>query len=184
MTAPTSLANGGVSCAGQAPEPSKQAALAQFQEGDDNGMAVWDETSRAIRTSIDETTDEGRRLCSRVLMGADMKIRNAAGQTHPIIAFFAHGVMLKTPIAGEIVPKIRLVMIRQDGKTISTLSEPCIKAFAYLARCKGAGPWREPLWIEVREFPTGEGKSYCSLCEVAPPGESAGADAPAKKGKA
>lgn len=149
---------------------SPPTALVQYQEGDEYGMAMWDSATNAIRTSIDDSQAEGRRLVSKCIMAADLGIRNAAKQVHEIVGYFCHGVTLKTPIEGELVPKLRLVMIRADGKTISTFSEPCIKAFAYLVRKLGQTPWKETLYIEVVEIPLGGEKSYCNLREVLPPG--------------
>lgn len=131
-------------------------------------MATWDTAASAYRTNIDGRQPTGRRMVSRCLSTADMKIRNAAGQRHNIVAFYAHGVVLTDKETGEVTPRIRLVMVRDDGKTISTFSEPCINAFSAIVRHLDNGPIDPPLCIEIREWPLGEGRSYCDLREVEP----------------
>jgi Phage Single-stranded DNA-binding protein len=129
-------------------------------------MARWDAGAQAVRTSIQISTPRGRALVSRCMETADLGIRNAAGQTWEIVDYYAHVVDLEIEDTGEVVTKIRLVMVCTDGKTISTVSEPCIKAFAFLASCYGQGPWNPPILIRVKENKGKRGHTYCTLSEV------------------
>lgn len=129
-------------------------------------MARWDQTSRAMKTSIDPREQRGRALISQCMEAADLNIRNAAGQIWPIVDFFAHEVELLVEETGEMTRKIRLVMVCSDGRMISTVSEPCIRTFAMLSQFYGPGPWEPPVMIRVREHKGKNGHTYCTLAEV------------------
>lgn len=132
-------------------------------------MARWDEKSKVMKTSIDDSKPEGRRLVSRCLAGADMKIRNAAGRRHRMVHFFAHVVLLQPKAEGELpTPKIRAVIVLDDGKTISTMSGPCIDGLAYIVNRAGPGPYDPPIEIEIKEVPMTAEQSYCVLFEAEP----------------
>ena len=132
----------------------------------EGGIAMWDEAAPLVRTNYDEGSKEGRIKISQGMFAADMKIRNAAKTVHKIVGYVAHAVNLATGVPGEILPRVRLVMFRDDGKTISTMSIPCVRSFAYIAAHAKPEDWQNGIEIDVQEFPLEGGKSYCNLREV------------------
>lgn len=149
-------------------EREHESTVPARMETHDGVMARWSAASKAVKTSIDPKTPRGRAAISKCMASADKKIRNAVGDIHDIVDYFAHVVELADVNSGEVGLRIRLVMVKSNGQTISTFSKACVEAFGFLAQFMGPGPWEPPLRITIKEQPGSNGHTYCELQEVAP----------------
>lgn len=129
-------------------------------------MAKWDAAATVVKTSLDVKKPRDRALITQCLDQADKNILAAAGETHEVVDYFAHVVELPNQDDGEIVAKIRLVMIRKDGVKISTVSEPFIKTFAAIVAMLGATPWNPPPLIRVNLRKGKSGFNYATCVEM------------------
>ena len=164
-------------------EQSAASAQAMATETHDGVMARWTNASKAVRTSIDPKQPRGRAMISKCMAAADKKIRNAVGDVHDIVDYFAHVVELADVQTGEVGMRIRLVLVKANGQTISTFSKACIEAFGFLAQFMGPGPWSPPMRIMIREQPGSNGHTYCELQEVMPEADPEHAQSPPQKKK-
>lgn len=162
-------------------EPAQPLVKVDEPDQPDFGL-TWDASSSVLRSGIDPTDPRGRALITQAFSKADKGIRNVAGTRIAVVNFVAHVVTLLDKQTFEVVQKIRLVMMLEDSTTVSTVSEPCVKTFAFISHYAGKCPWSPPIILEVKEVATEGGKSYCTLKEIYT--EPATQPPPAKNGKA
>lgn len=146
-------------------QPAEPARVFQA-ETDDGLIAQWSSAATAVSTNIDTKSDQGRALVTRCLSNADMKSRNAVGQILEAVAYFAHVIEVPDKKTGEILKKVRVVLVLNDGRTFSTTSKSCVRCVALIAASKNGKPWNPPILLEVREFPLEDGASYCDMREI------------------
>lgn len=137
------------------------------EESDSGIMARWSEAAIAVVTNIKQDTPKGRALATRCLASADLKTRNVVGQKIAATHFFAHTVEVTNTDTGEISKKVRVVLLLIDGRTVSTTSKACVRCLSVIAQHTKGKEWNPPIVLEVREFPTDNGQSYCDMREVA-----------------
>jgi hypothetical protein len=119
---------------------------------DDDILTQWDNSATRLRCSIDDSTPAGRQLVSRLFLKADKPMADAIGAVMPVKNFLAHACTVADLNTGELIQKIRLCLMLDDGTTVDTMSAPFIKGFAYLANRFGVGPWDPCLMIEAKKL--------------------------------
>jgi hypothetical protein len=136
------------------------------EESDSGIMARWSDAAIAVVTNIQQQTPKGRAIATRCLASADLKTRNVVGQQIRATHFFAHTVEITNTDTGEITKKVRVVLVLEDGRTVSTTSKACVRCLSVIAQATKGKAWDPPIILEVREFPTEDGRSYCDMREV------------------
>lgn len=139
---------------------------AQVEETDGQIMARWTEAAIAVKTNIPIDNPKGRAMTTRCLAQADLKIRSAVGQILAVVYYFAHVAEVTDTETGEVTKKVRVVMVLEDGRTVSTMSNACIRTLAVLSQHTKGQIWDPPILLEVREWPLEGGRSYCDMREV------------------
>jgi hypothetical protein len=140
-----------------------------IQEQTDGDMiARWASSAEAIATNIDVKTEEGRILAGKCGGTADLKTRSVVKQVIVVTGFYAHIAELTNRLTGEVSRKIRVVLILDDGRTVSTMSGPCTNSLSKMIRMREKGFAKWPIHIETQEYPLEGGKSYCDMREVLP----------------
>ena len=145
---------------------NSQDLVHQVSESDGDMIARWQNDAEAIATSIDVRTDDGRILAGKCGGTADLKTRNIVGQVIVATGFYAHVAEVANGETGEVMRKIRVVLILDDGRTVSTMSGPCARSLSKMIKLRADGHAKWPIHIETREYTLESGKSYCDMREV------------------
>lgn len=78
-------------------------------------------------------------------------------QVFRIVNFYAHKVRLVNPRDGEVTEPTRVVLVNQDGKRISFVSDGIGKSLARILQIYGIGPWPEGIAVNLMEINTRSG---------------------------
>lgn len=154
----------------ESPAAATEDRLRVHEETDGDLITRWTESAEAVATSIDCTNEAGQVLLSKCMSTADLKTRSAVGQTLAVVGYVAH-VAEVTSEDGEVLRKIRAIILLDDGRTLSTMSKPCLRVIGRIAKMRGPGPWTPPAYVTVSEHPLAAGKSYCDMRQIEAPRE-------------
>ena len=150
-------------------EPTEQTTTFARTEEHGSTIARWDAAAMHVRTSLDPQTSVGRARITQCMDIADKQIVQASGEIYEITDYFAHVVELPVEETGEIVSRLRLVMITAAGMTISTCSEIFIRSFSFIVGCLGSKHWPQNprIKITMRQSRTNAARNYATCIEVA-----------------
>lgn len=161
-----------------APEAAKQQEReylpAQVVSEEEGAMLRWTNDSPVAASNLDQSGPAGRALVTQALASSDLRTRDVVGQTLEVVGYVAHVAEVEDPKTGECLTKLRVVMILNDGRQVSTMSAACIRTLRYLAKSMPTGRWEPPLRLQIKSHPLEGGKSYCDLRELPPDAATAG----------
>lgn len=124
------------------------------------------EVVKRIKTSLDVASAEGSSLAYRCVMGEDHKAEDVVDQTFTITDWLTHDVQIPDMETGEIVPRIRTVLVTEDKQRISTVSDPLRDSLQALCAFKGKAPWKPGLRLAIRQNKSRNKRSYFILDPV------------------
>lgn len=123
------------------------------------GAGVW--------TSLDLSSEKGKRLAMTAATGATEAISDHIGETLEIQDVLVHGVDLADTETGEIITQARVVLFAPNGASYQCVSGGVVKALRYLASLYGKPPWKPAMRLIPRQQQTSNKRRYFTL-EVAP----------------
>lgn len=93
-----------------------------------------------------------------VLPGEDL-----IGQAFNLKFWFCHDAILNGDLPGEIIEALRVVLITDEGKSYSFVSDGIVQGLQQLVRYKGVGPWSPAPLLKVVKLKTSKGRNYYKL---------------------
>jgi hypothetical protein len=106
-------------------------------------------------SSIDLSTDEGKRLMHRAFVGSDGIAKRELGKSLSLVHFVCHETMRPDDDTGEMKVGIRCVYLTSDGRRISSSSYPLWDSLCTMCNIFGfKAPFDPPLVVVVRSAPT------------------------------
>lgn len=147
-------------------ETGRQLAIKEFQETDEGLILRWQTGSNALASNVPADHPDRDDFMVKVECNADRKTRNIVGQVIKVVAFLAHVVELTDKATGELRNKVRIVLLCDDGTTVSTTAGQPLRMISRIAKKRPEYPWMPPVEIETFEHAIEDGKSYCEMREA------------------
>lgn len=133
----------------------------------------WDESQASVRHAFNLATEQGKLNYIACLTGSDAEAQRSTDQELTIVGWLLHVVDRIDDDTGEVRKGLRLVLLTDQGKRISTGSGPLIDNWAHVVRMlSGAGEWPR-LTLRLKAVKSSKGKwSYLQIDSVSFPKEA------------
>lgn len=140
----------------QAPPQGNLPAVANTNEQYD--IANWDGQVRRLATSIDLTTEAGRKLYNSCFGECDFQLTEQVNATIAIQDYLIHEYSKLDDRTGEVKDLVRLVLLSADGKSYQCSSAGIINSVRRAAFVYGRPPWKPERRATVK-FKTKAGRN-------------------------
>lgn len=121
--------------------------IAERQAG--SMIASWQSQASSILTSLQTDTPQGKEDFFKCNGTAKRLLKHCVGQPIAVRDWFIHEVQLTDQEDGETFPALRLVLVEDNGDTISTTSESVIRGWRHVVSMFGQRTFDPPVVIIV-----------------------------------
>lgn len=119
-----------------------------------------------VATNIDLTGDAGLALVMKCQSQPTVPTDSMLNVPFPCKYYYAHPVEMNDQRTGEVLDRVRLVLVSPEGETCSFVSQGVIDSLDIVRRFKGDGPYNPPVRFKVSRQATRRGNTVLRL-EVA-----------------
>lgn len=129
----------------------------------DYALSGWDSKKPMFVTNIADDDPKRDAIVVAALSNTTKTIRDAVNLELSVIGFVAHLAEVTQEDTGEVVKRQRVVLLCENGETVSAMSGPVIKVVQYFAQSRGKGRWNPPVKVRAKNNAMESGRSYVSL---------------------
>jgi NACalpha-BTF3-like transcription factor len=133
-------------------------------KGDNGGVAIFNPENIAFYTSIDRSTLEGKAKVFKALGNSDYSLKNVAEKKVMLITdIVAHNVELVNEQTGLAETADRIIMVMEDGQTVSGCSKGFKSSITNMLAVYGKPPFSPALPLVVMCVQTRKGRETFNL---------------------
>jgi hypothetical protein len=133
-------------------------------KGDNGGVAIFNPENIAFYTSIDRSTSEGKAKVFKALGNSDYSLKNVVEKKVMLITdIVAHNVELVNETTGLPEAADRIIMVMEDGQTVSGCSKGFKSSITNMLAVYGKPPFSPALPIVVMSVQTRKGRETFNL---------------------
>lgn len=107
-----------------------------------------------LYTNIDLKSHKGQVLAVRCLQNSDFTSDDVIGVPITVVMALCHSVEIVDSQSGEVVAAPRTVLVMEDGKTVSFVSNGILQSLRLLSKFYGHGPWCPGIRVVIRQITT------------------------------